>query len=117
MKYQTYLQNLRRSARVTPGREVMILDDDCDLCLGFLVDLSLRGMRLCGTRPIPMKRTLNLRIEVTTPENGPSVILPGTCVWCNGVAGTEEYESGIAFDLVTGATREALKSLIAAISS
>ncbi len=65
-----------------------------------------------GMTPIPINRVVHFRLELTMSSEMAPVVIPGSCTWCRGIPGTDEYESGIAFDFVTGVVREKLRTLL-----
>lgn len=91
------------------GANILVYDDDTDVLLGRIVDLSTRGLRMLGSRPIPRERRLTVRME--TRVGTVPLILPATGRWAEVNEASGMFDSGMEFDELDLELRQRVKAL------
>lgn len=105
------MSNLRHALRVdVESARIRVYDDESGQRLGFVVDLSTRGVSLCGRRPVPRGRRLLIRLEPRQPGPDP-LLLRATGCWAELSEGSGEFISGLEFDELDIDELDRVKSL------
>jgi c-di-GMP-binding flagellar brake protein YcgR len=75
----------------------------------FTQDISLGGVRIMISDPLPLKTPIELEIHLS--ENSPPLLVRGDIVWqyYSKIAGQDCYETGIEFTQIDFKDREKIK--------
>jgi hypothetical protein len=69
---------------------------DTDIELGRIVDITTKGMRLCGPEPIQTNRTLTFKLAFPLIQgNRSEIIFDADVIWCRRSKNPNLYDTGI----------------------
>jgi len=69
---------------------------DTNIELGRVVDITTKGMRLCGEEPIQTSRTLTFKLALpTTSRENREIVFDADVIWCRRAKNPDLYDTGI----------------------
>ena len=69
---------------------------DTNIELGRVVDITTKGMRLCGEEPIQTSRTLTFKMAIpTTSRENREIVFDADVIWCRRAKNPDLYDTGI----------------------
>jgi hypothetical protein len=87
----TRKQKIRREAAET----LQVYEVNSDTPIGFILDMSAKGMKLMGKIPVVTNQIYYFRIPLLPAINGhKEVFVDAECRWCKEIGNNEGYNSG-----------------------
>lgn len=105
---QKAIANLRHALRKhVRDANLKVINDNDDHFLGYIIDISVTGLRVVGRQPLPVGRAFHFRLE--GPGHDP-IIVQGKGLWAD-ILSEGDYVSGVVFDPPDIETRSKLREL------
>ncbi len=104
--------------RMEKRRKVMtftpVYDQDANLLLGYLGDLTLKGALMVSEEPVMIDQTFNLAIEFRTTSEVPakSMITPARAAWCKQEEHRTYYNTGMEFLEMTEMNKRTIEAIL-----
>jgi len=98
------MSNRRRESRRKLTVFTPVYERNPRLLLGYVGDITLKGMLIIGRTPIPVNKTTILEIDFPGElpnSSGLKTTIPARVAWCRKDENPEYYDIGIEFTEVT----------------
>lgn len=81
--------------------------------IGYLLDISSRGLMLVSDVPVEINQEYQLRMKLPSPvKDRQDIVVDATCMWCKPEANPDFFIAGFRIETLEEATAELIANLV-----